>query len=67
MASSTSDASCQENDDRKRYSVTLFEQADTLSFDSASISVRNAQTGVIERIDLPMRASAGGYYANLMM
>ncbi|KAG4253871.1 hypothetical protein BFJ72_g14753 [Fusarium proliferatum] len=56
-----------QNDDRKRYSVTLFEQADTLSFDSASIAVRNAQTGVVERIDLPMRASAGGYYANLMM
>ncbi|KAL2754103.1 hypothetical protein ACRALDRAFT_1081282 [Sodiomyces alcalophilus JCM 7366] len=54
------------NDDQKRYAVTLFEQSDRLSFDSASVAVRNEETGSVERVDLPMRASAGGYYANLM-
>ncbi|KAJ6441194.1 monooxygenase [Purpureocillium lavendulum] len=58
------------NDDDQRYDVTLFEQAsspaDALSFDSASVAVRDDKTGVVERIDLPMRACAGGYYANLM-
>ncbi|KAK0638505.1 hypothetical protein B0T16DRAFT_338923 [Cercophora newfieldiana] len=53
------------NDERQRYHVTLLEQADSLSFDSASVAVKNHQTGVVERVDLPMRASAGGYYANL--
>lgn len=41
-------------------------QGQTLSFDSASAAVKNSQTGAVERVDLPMRASAGGYYANLM-
>lgn len=27
--------------------------------------MKNHQTGTVERVDLPMRASAGGYYANL--
>ncbi|CAI6100490.1 unnamed protein product [Clonostachys chloroleuca] len=54
------------NDERQRYSVTLFEQSNKLSFDSASVAVKDGKTGAIERVDLPMRASAGGYYANLM-
>ncbi|KAK4183717.1 hypothetical protein QBC35DRAFT_525942 [Podospora australis] len=53
------------NDPKNRYAVTLLEQAESLSFDSASVAVKNHQTGATERIDLPMRASAGGYYANL--
>lgn len=28
--------------------------------------MRNEETGAIERVDLPMRASAGGYYTNLL-
>lgn len=31
------------------------------------MTVRNAATEAVERIDLPMRASAGGYYGNLML
>lgn len=30
------------------------------------MAVKNDDTGTVERIDLPMRASAGGYYSNLM-
>jgi hypothetical protein len=41
-------------------------QAENLSFDAASVAVKNSKTGDVERVDLPMRASAGGYYANLM-
>ncbi|KAH6683743.1 hypothetical protein F5X68DRAFT_137138 [Plectosphaerella plurivora] len=54
-----------QQDPRQRYAVTVFEQADTLAFDGASVAVKNERTGQVERIDLPMRASAGGYYANL--
>jgi len=54
------------NDEKKRYKVTLFEQAENLSFDGASVAVKNNHTGEVERVDLPMRASAGGYYSNLM-
>ncbi|KAK4663642.1 hypothetical protein QC763_610190 [Podospora pseudopauciseta] len=54
-----------QNDPKKRYAVTLLEQADSLSFDSASVAVKSHETGAVERVDLPMRASAGGYYANL--
>ncbi|KAG8672202.1 hypothetical protein FPOAC2_05570 [Fusarium poae] len=50
----------------ERYNVAVFEQADRLSFDSASITVKNDTTNDAERIDLPMRASAGGYYHHLM-
>ncbi|KAK0614496.1 hypothetical protein B0T14DRAFT_539935 [Immersiella caudata] len=53
------------NDEKQRYELTLLEQADSLSFDSASVAVKNHQTGTIERADLPMRTSAGGYYAIL--
>ncbi|KAH7136366.1 hypothetical protein EDB81DRAFT_802011 [Dactylonectria macrodidyma] len=55
-----------QNDQHKRYAVTLFEQADSLSFDSASVAVKNSNTAVTERVDLPMRAAAGGYYHNLL-
>ncbi|KAF5511554.1 hypothetical protein CGCS363_v002526 [Colletotrichum siamense] len=55
-----------QNDEEQRYAVTLFEQAESLSFDSASVAIRDEKSGNIERIDLPMRALAGGYYANVM-
>ncbi|KAJ4323917.1 hypothetical protein N0V84_004141 [Fusarium piperis] len=54
------------SDKRGRYAVTLFEQADRLSFDSASVTVKNEETELTERIDLPMRANAGGYYHHLL-
>ncbi|KAM0425839.1 hypothetical protein ACHAPT_008777 [Fusarium lateritium] len=54
------------SDEQRRYAVTLFEQADRLSFDSASVTVKNEETDLVERIDLPMRASAGGYYGHLL-
>ncbi|PHH60130.1 hypothetical protein CDD81_2088 [Ophiocordyceps australis] len=53
-------------DAARRYHVTLFEQAETLAFDGASVAVRDGKTGLVERLDLPMRACAGGYYANLL-
>lgn len=46
--------------------MLILDQADSLSFDAASVAVKNGKTGDVERVDLPMRASAGGYYANLM-
>ncbi|KAF7553475.1 hypothetical protein G7Z17_g3620 [Cylindrodendrum hubeiense] len=49
-----------QNDSQKRYA------ADSLSFDSASVAVKNTTTGITERVDLPMRAAAGGYYDNLL-
>ncbi|KLO97129.1 uncharacterized protein LW93_3102 [Fusarium fujikuroi] len=49
-----------------RYRVTLFEQGDRISFDSASVTIKNEKYDDAERIDLPMRASADGYYHNLM-
>ncbi|PFH61595.1 hypothetical protein XA68_16945 [Ophiocordyceps unilateralis] len=54
------------NDDQHRYRVTLFDKADSLSLDSASVTVRHGETGVDERVDLPMRACAGGYYDSLL-
>lgn len=48
-----------------RWIPTYTSQNDSLSFDAASVAVKNHQTGGIERVDLPMRASAGGFYANL--
>ncbi|RMJ20235.1 hypothetical protein CDV36_000124 [Fusarium kuroshium] len=54
------------SDEREQYAVTLFEQADRLSFDSASVTVKNEETELTERIDLPMRANAGGYYHHLL-
>ncbi|KAF4960126.1 hypothetical protein FGADI_1144 [Fusarium gaditjirri] len=49
-----------------RYRVTLYEQGDRISFDSASVTIKNEKYDNAERIDLPMRASADGYYHNLM-
>ncbi|KAJ6784510.1 hypothetical protein PWT90_10261 [Aphanocladium album] len=54
------------SDAEKRYQVTLFEQSQLLSFAGASVAVKNAKEDMVEQIDLPMRASAGGYYDNLM-
>ncbi|KAM5344317.1 hypothetical protein ACJ41O_012854 [Fusarium nematophilum] len=54
------------SDRRNRYDVTLFEQADRPSFDAASVTIENDTANVVERIDLPMRASAGGYYRHLL-
>ncbi|KHN97308.1 uncharacterized protein MAM_04905 [Metarhizium album ARSEF 1941] len=53
------------HDQRKRYDVTLFEQADTLSLDAASVTLNNAKTGERERVDLPPRSFCRGYYKNL--
>ncbi|WDK09215.1 hypothetical protein CGRA01v4_00493 [Colletotrichum graminicola] len=55
-----------QNDEQQRYAVTLLEQAESLSFDSASVAIRDERSGHVERVDLPMRALAGGYYANVM-
>ncbi|KAJ1328028.1 hypothetical protein MN608_07363 [Microdochium nivale] len=51
-------------DPRQRYHLTIFEKGDTLSLDSASVTLRDDDNGAIERVDLPMRAIAGGYYSN---
>ncbi|OHW98473.1 hypothetical protein CSPAE12_02892 [Colletotrichum incanum] len=55
-----------QNDEQRRYAVTLLEQAESLSFDSASVAIRDERSGDVERVDLPMRALAGGYYTNVM-
>ncbi|KAF2471793.1 uncharacterized protein BDR25DRAFT_260336 [Lindgomyces ingoldianus] len=52
-------------DTRKRYAVKLFESGKTLSLDSASVSIPNSSGTLSDRVDLPMRAFAGGYYNNL--
>ncbi|KAF1813404.1 FAD/NAD(P)-binding domain-containing protein [Eremomyces bilateralis CBS 781.70] len=52
-------------DQRERYDVTVLEQGDKLSLDSASVSVPTRSNTHSERIDVPMRAFAGGYYNNL--
>jgi hypothetical protein len=49
----------------RRYEVTVFESGKTLSLDSASVSLPRSVSETDERIDLPMRAFAGGYYNNL--
>ncbi|KAJ9642533.1 hypothetical protein H2199_004914 [Coniosporium tulheliwenetii] len=40
-------------------------QGDLLSLDSASLTVPNPSQGCSDRVDLPMRAFAGGFYNNL--
>ncbi|KAK2016475.1 hypothetical protein LZ32DRAFT_655474 [Colletotrichum eremochloae] len=55
-----------QSDEQQRYAVTLLEQAESLSFDSASVAIRDEESGHVERVDLPMRALAGGYYTNVM-
>ncbi|KAF3044295.1 hypothetical protein E8E12_006125 [Didymella heteroderae] len=52
-------------DRRERYAVKVFESGSTLSLDSASVSIPNAARTASERVDLPMRAFAGGFYSNL--
>jgi len=52
-------------DPRRRFEVTIFESGKTLSLDSASVSLSNAFLDTNDRVDLPMRAFAGGYYNNL--
>ncbi|KAI4620938.1 hypothetical protein J4E83_005301 [Alternaria metachromatica] len=53
------------HDVRQRYAVRVFESGKTLSLDAASISIPDAATDASTRVDLPMRAFAGGYYNNL--
>ena len=43
----------------------LTDQSNTLSLDSASVFIPNATRTSSHRIDLPMRAFAGGFYNNL--
>ncbi|KAF2628933.1 FAD/NAD(P)-binding domain-containing protein [Macroventuria anomochaeta] len=52
-------------DRRQRYTVKVFESGNTLSLDSASVSIPNAARTSSNRVDLPMRAFAGGFYSNL--
>ncbi|KAL6708963.1 hypothetical protein ACN47E_002090 [Coniothyrium glycines] len=53
------------NDPRQRYDITIFESGSSPSLDAASISIPNAAESKSDRVDLPMRAFAGGYYTNL--
>ncbi|PSN61073.1 hypothetical protein BS50DRAFT_578869 [Corynespora cassiicola Philippines] len=53
------------HDARQRYAVKVFESGAALSLDSASVSIPNAASEEPERVDLPMRAFAGGFYGNL--
>lgn len=45
--------------------LTSRAQGPSLSLDSASVSVPNASRTSCDRVDLPMRAFAGGFYNNL--
>ncbi|KAJ4984180.1 hypothetical protein SVAN01_10351 [Stagonosporopsis vannaccii] len=54
-----------QQDRRQRYSVNIFESGNTLSLDSASVSIPNTARKSLDRVDLPMRAFAGGFYSNL--
>ncbi|KAH8811179.1 hypothetical protein F5884DRAFT_267145 [Xylogone sp. PMI_703] len=54
------------HDVHQRYSVTVFESGESFSLDSASVSIQNESQQVIDRIDVPMRAFAEGYYKNLI-
>ncbi|OAX78565.1 hypothetical protein ACJ72_07127 [Emergomyces africanus] len=51
-------------DQDQRFDVQVFEMQDKLSLDSASITVPS-EDGMGIRVDLPMRAFAGGFYSNL--
>ncbi|OAQ99381.1 hypothetical protein LLEC1_07807 [Akanthomyces lecanii] len=53
------------NDKKSRFHVALFEQAETLSLDAASVTLQNATTGVTERVNIPPRSVTRGYYPNL--
>ncbi|OAA70716.1 Monooxygenase [Cordyceps fumosorosea ARSEF 2679] len=54
-----------QNDAQSRFDVALFEQAETLSLDAASVTLRNASTGITERVNIPPRSVTRGYYPNL--
>ncbi|KAF2841816.1 hypothetical protein M501DRAFT_997998 [Patellaria atrata CBS 101060] len=54
-----------QRDKKQRYAVTLFEEGNDFSLDAASLSVPNRRGDGHERVDLPMRAFAGGFYQNL--
>ncbi|PGG97704.1 hypothetical protein AJ79_09112 [Helicocarpus griseus UAMH5409] len=51
-------------DRSQRFNVQVFEMQNELSLDSASITVPS-EDGRGTRVDLPMRAFAGGFYSNL--
>ncbi|KAK7913788.1 hypothetical protein PG985_011491 [Apiospora marii] len=68
-------------DELQRYSVTLFEKAsrqillpsvmleligDHISLDAASVTLMDDRDGTCSRVDLPLRAFAGGFYKNLI-
>ncbi|PGH23456.1 hypothetical protein AJ80_02409 [Polytolypa hystricis UAMH7299] len=54
------------NDKKQRFDVQIFEAQDQLSLDSASATVTSKEDGTPQgRVDLPMRAFAGGFYDNL--
>ncbi|KAJ5542098.1 hypothetical protein N7535_004518 [Penicillium sp. DV-2018c] len=52
------------SDAQGRYDVEVFEKQDKLSLDSASYNI-SAQGKQTERLDLPMRTFAAGYYEGL--
>ncbi|EEH11570.1 conserved hypothetical protein [Histoplasma capsulatum G186AR] len=51
-------------DQNQQFDVQVFEMQDKLSLDSASITAPT-EDGKGVRVDLPMRAFAGGFYSNL--
>ncbi|KAJ5501562.1 hypothetical protein N7453_006379 [Penicillium expansum] len=55
------------NDPRGRFDVEVFEKQDKLSLDSASYNLtnRDGKGAKTERLDLPMRTFADGYYESL--
>ncbi|KAA8649179.1 uncharacterized protein ATNIH1004_005074 [Aspergillus tanneri] len=55
------------NDRRRRYEAEIFEMQDSLSLDSAShtLAAKDGQRPKQDRLDLPMRVFASGYYENL--
>ncbi|KAK7961571.1 uncharacterized protein PG986_002396 [Apiospora aurea] len=54
-------------DELQRFSVTLFEKGDRISLDAASVTLVDERDGTCSRVDLPMRAFAGGFYRNLIV
>ncbi|OAA52573.1 Monooxygenase [Beauveria brongniartii RCEF 3172] len=54
-----------QQDKQARFDVTLFEQAETLALDAASVTLKNTKSGVRERVNIPPRSVTRGYYPNL--
>ncbi|KAI5809509.1 hypothetical protein DFH27DRAFT_605936 [Peziza echinospora] len=57
--------------DKSNFDVEIFEAGPQPSLDGASVSIpisepKNGEEPIFERIDVPMRAFAGGYYTALM-